>query len=155
MGIKTFWENDSGAITVDWVMITAGVVGLALATTAVVVGGVQDLSGETQSALGAIDPGTAWFGAAEAVSSAWGDFAMVNRYGLDAAHFDGWAVAGGTEEDAIMSRYMAAVAGLDSWADRGEAIDALGAAEAALLENGYGLPSDTPRYEDVRISYSG
>lgn len=42
----TFWSDESGAVTVDWVVMTGGVVGLGLATMAVVSGGVENLSGD-------------------------------------------------------------------------------------------------------------
>ncbi len=54
--IKNFASNESGAVTVDWVVLTAALVGLGLAVMAVVSGGVQDLSGEIQDALGTQDP---------------------------------------------------------------------------------------------------
>ena len=44
--VKMFFKEDSGAITVDWVVLTAGLVGLGLATMAVVSAGVEDLSGD-------------------------------------------------------------------------------------------------------------
>ena len=37
-----FLKNDGGAVTVDWVVLTAGLVGLGLATMSVVSSGVQD-----------------------------------------------------------------------------------------------------------------
>lgn len=40
----TFWTSESGAVTVDWTLMTAGGVGLALATMAVVSSGTEDLS---------------------------------------------------------------------------------------------------------------
>ncbi|NKX44194.1 hypothetical protein [Roseicyclus persicicus] len=55
--IKNFAKSESGAVTVDWVVLTAALVGLGLAVMAVVSGGVQDLSGEVQAALGAQNPG--------------------------------------------------------------------------------------------------
>jgi len=39
-----FFREETGAVTVDWVVLTAAVVGLGLATTAVVSAGVGDLS---------------------------------------------------------------------------------------------------------------
>ena len=48
---KDFLGNESGAVTVDWVVLTGGLVGLGLATTAIVSAGVQDLSGDTRVAL--------------------------------------------------------------------------------------------------------
>lgn len=46
-----FLADDSGAVTVDWVVLTAAVVGLGLATMAVVSAGVEDLSGDVRTQL--------------------------------------------------------------------------------------------------------
>ena len=51
MRITTFLSNDSGAVTVDWVVLTGSVVGLGLATMAVVSGGVENLSTDTANSL--------------------------------------------------------------------------------------------------------
>lgn len=49
--IKNFATNESGAVTVDWVVLTAALVGLGLAVMAVVSGGVQDLSQDMDTQL--------------------------------------------------------------------------------------------------------
>ena len=49
--IKTFAQSESGAVTVDWVVLTAAIVGLGLAVMAVVSGGVEDLSRDIDGAL--------------------------------------------------------------------------------------------------------
>ena len=49
--IKNFAKSESGAVTVDWVVLTAAIVGLGLAVMAVVSAGVQDLSGDIQTQL--------------------------------------------------------------------------------------------------------
>lgn len=54
--IKDFARSESGAVTVDWVVLTAAIVGLGLAVMAVVSTGVEDLSGEIQGALATSDP---------------------------------------------------------------------------------------------------
>ena len=54
--IKNFASNESGAVTVDWVVLTAALVGLGLAVMAVVSGGVEDLSGEIQASLVTANP---------------------------------------------------------------------------------------------------
>lgn len=41
--IFTFIHDQSGAVTVDWVVLTAGVVGLGIYVTAQVGGGIQTL----------------------------------------------------------------------------------------------------------------
>ncbi|RFU12144.1 pilus assembly protein [Rhodobacteraceae bacterium W635] len=49
--IKTFLNSESGAVTVDWVVLTAAIVGLGLAVMAVVSAGVEDLSGDIRGQL--------------------------------------------------------------------------------------------------------
>jgi Flp pilus assembly pilin Flp len=61
--IKNFAKSESGAVTVDWVVLTAALVGLGLAVMAVVGTGINDLSGEIQASLGTADPSNATFGA--------------------------------------------------------------------------------------------
>jgi len=54
--IKNFVKSESGAVTVDWVVLTAAIVGLGLAVMAVVSGGIEDLSGDISNSLTNIDP---------------------------------------------------------------------------------------------------
>ena len=49
--VKNFAKSESGAVTVDWVVLTAAIVGLGLAVMAVVSGGVQDLSNAIDTQL--------------------------------------------------------------------------------------------------------
>ena len=56
--IKTFAKSESGAVTVDWVVLTAALVGLGLAVMAVVSTGVEDASNSVATDLAAIDPST-------------------------------------------------------------------------------------------------
>ncbi len=48
---EIFRNDEDGAVTVDWVVLTAAIVGLGIATLAAVSGGVQDLSGDISSQL--------------------------------------------------------------------------------------------------------
>jgi len=54
--IKNFASSESGAVTVDWVVLTAAIVGLGLAVMAVVSGGVENLSNDIGSTLATTDP---------------------------------------------------------------------------------------------------
>jgi len=54
--IKNFANSEHGAITVDWVVLTAGIVGLALVTLTVVSGGTEDMSGELQASMVTANP---------------------------------------------------------------------------------------------------
>ncbi len=49
--IKTFLNSESGAVTVDWVVLTAAIVGLGLAVMAVVSAGVENLSSDIETQL--------------------------------------------------------------------------------------------------------
>lgn len=48
---KYFALEEDGAVTVDWVILTAGVVSLALAAVGVITDGVEDVSGDTEIQL--------------------------------------------------------------------------------------------------------
>lgn len=47
----SFLSEESGAVTVDWVVLTAALVGLGLAVISVVSTGLEDLSGDIQGQL--------------------------------------------------------------------------------------------------------
>ena len=49
--IKTFATAETGAVTVDWVVLTAALVGLGLAVMGVVSNGVENLSGDIETTL--------------------------------------------------------------------------------------------------------
>ena len=48
---KNFKNDESGAVTVDWVVLTAAIVGLGIAVMATVSSGVQNLSGDINTQL--------------------------------------------------------------------------------------------------------
>ncbi|WP_425092713.1 pilus assembly protein [Tropicimonas sp. S265A] len=49
--IKDFIDQEDGAVTVDWVVLTAAIVGLAVAVYGVISQGVQDLSTDIDTQL--------------------------------------------------------------------------------------------------------
>lgn len=55
--IKNFCADEDGAVTVDWVVLTAGVVGLGIAGVAAVKGGVEGLAGTIATDVNAITTG--------------------------------------------------------------------------------------------------
>ena len=68
MFLSSFVSSESGAVTVDWVVMSAALVGLGLATTAVVSGGIEDLSGDIRASLVSMEVGQT-FGAIAAVTA--------------------------------------------------------------------------------------
>ena len=49
--IKNFRKDEDGAVTVDWVVLTAAVVGLGVAGVSTVSGGSSSLAGSIESAV--------------------------------------------------------------------------------------------------------
>ena len=48
---KTFRNDEDGAVTVDWVVLTAAIVGLGIAVYGVISGGIEDLSNDINAEL--------------------------------------------------------------------------------------------------------
>ncbi len=56
---KTFVADEEGAVTVDWVVLTAALVGIAIAVLAIIRGGLNTAASDINTALGeAIDQAT-------------------------------------------------------------------------------------------------
>ncbi len=56
--IKNFAANESGAVTVDWVVLTAAVVGLGLAVLSLIKGKTQTLTNKIGSAMDSMSVST-------------------------------------------------------------------------------------------------
>jgi len=54
--IKNFRKDENGAVTVDWVVLTAAVVGLAVAAYTSISTGATTLTGNTSTYLDGRDP---------------------------------------------------------------------------------------------------
>lgn len=55
---KTFFQDETGAITVDWVVLTAAIVGLGVAILALIGDGTMSLADKLGLWLGAIEVAT-------------------------------------------------------------------------------------------------
>ena len=49
--LKSFTRDDTGAVTVDWVVLTAAIVGIGVAVLSTISTGVDDLSTDVSSQL--------------------------------------------------------------------------------------------------------
>ncbi len=54
--IKTFARDEDGAVTVDWVVLTAAIVGLGIAVLASVRSGAETMAGNIETELGTAVP---------------------------------------------------------------------------------------------------
>ena len=58
--IKNFAANESGAVTVDWVVLTAAVVGLGLAVLSLIKGKTETLTNKIGDAMDSMTVSTSW-----------------------------------------------------------------------------------------------
>lgn len=59
--ITAFARSEDGGISVEWVVVTAGVIGLSLATVAMVSNGMEDISTDMETTMAEKDPATPAF----------------------------------------------------------------------------------------------
>jgi Flp pilus assembly pilin Flp len=53
--LRRFWNDETGAVTVDWVVITAAIVALGVAVTAAVTTGTENLSDSIWAYMDSLD----------------------------------------------------------------------------------------------------
>ncbi len=56
--LKNFFANESGAVSTDWVVLTAVVMGLALVFTAVIVSGTENASNDISNYMANVQTDT-------------------------------------------------------------------------------------------------
>lgn len=74
MMLRHFLTAEDGAVAVDWVVLSAGLAGLGLATISVVSAGIESLSGDISDHLSGIELTSAFAAGFEAVQLALDDF---------------------------------------------------------------------------------
>ncbi|MEX3014821.1 hypothetical protein [Gymnodinialimonas hymeniacidonis] len=85
-----FATDESGAVTVDWVLLTGGLVGLGLATMAVLSSGIENLTGDIANSLANVQVGASPFSNLSSIfsdtfssgSAGWSGGQMVNLAGF-------------------------------------------------------------------------
>ena len=89
--MQGFWNDQSGAVTVDWVVLSAAIVGLGIGSAAVVQRGSSDLGAGIQSSLS--NARVAMLGARDAIRWGFDDVAGLTRTGWGwraVGEYDGW-----------------------------------------------------------------
>jgi Flp pilus assembly pilin Flp len=77
--LNTFINDESGAVTVDWTVMTAAIAGLGIATYGVVSGGINDLSNDVSAQLSGQDILASFSGAFSTITLASNDFTGGDR----------------------------------------------------------------------------
>jgi hypothetical protein len=67
--LNSFFEDDSGGASVEWVVLSAAVVGMAAALAMLVLGGYKNLSLDTRNALANTRPVTEPFAVNEDITA--------------------------------------------------------------------------------------
>jgi len=143
-----FKNNESGAVTVDWVVLTAAIVGIALAVITLISGGVQDASEGINGEL-------------ETAGTFSGIFDTASPYGLDGGFvpfvqagyddFYGNATASGVDTTEYYNdAYLGALIAPDE-----ASIDRLAASEQAMLDGNLGIPDGNQSASDLQSGYAG
>lgn len=158
MIVKHFIQSENGAVTVDWVVLTAGLVGLGLAVMAVVSGGVEDLSDQTSTELASMEPDSMydWSTGGALADSGWGDLGIFSPVqsatGAESYAASVLAANGGDYQAAYDQLYQQA---LDMTYAQGESIDDFGAFEAMAAANGATIDiGDNMNYAEMHAAYT-
>lgn len=139
MRTQSFLKSENGAVTVDWVVLTAAIVGLALAVMGVVSGGVESLSQDTAVELAAMDAdgnGIYDWTTQAMANSGWGDLSIFSpRQSASGAesYAAGVLASNGGDYQAAYDQLYQQV--LDMTYADGESIDDFGAFEALAAAN--------------------
>ncbi|WP_127107162.1 hypothetical protein [Pararhodobacter zhoushanensis] len=155
--LKRWLQNEDGAVTVDWVVLTAAVVGLGIASVAAVSTGTgslgtsisDSLSNASVAALGTLGTGDG------SVAGA-----LRELLAVDESTYAGWLEELAGYDDAMVASLYAtwtqnALNALDA-GDRssaGYAVDAVATIAATLTERGIDIPGDLPGSEELDARY--
>ncbi len=154
--MMNFWQDESGAITVDWVVLTAGLVGLGIATTAVVSGGMQTQSTAVSGTMTGIeisasfDTGTSladWLAGYTPVNMglhgpSWGPDAEGRNWVENT--YDSWSALSDAEITAMYTADYASAVGGDA-----TRADYIAVQQMIMAERGIDIPSGNLTADEV------
>ncbi|OUS05324.1 hypothetical protein A9Q96_12125 [Rhodobacterales bacterium 52_120_T64] len=126
-----FWDNESGAVTVDWVVLTAAIVGIAITVIALISGGVESASSGTSDRV----ISASLFGGGGTVYGSESDYSPWGHLYPD-SYNSGMSTADVSDlETLYLAAYDEALNSPDPMT-----IDTLAGYEAAMVERGVDVP---------------
>ncbi|MEM9754574.1 MAG: hypothetical protein AAF914_01200 [Pseudomonadota bacterium] len=168
MALTHFIKDEAGAVTVDFVVLTAGIVGFGLAAVAVVIVGLEGASNETSTEIAAMDAGGNFFTSLNGVD--WSGYLPVasthgaswGNGGLDAEGrtwaentYDGWSQLGDGELVAMYNeQYAIAITGNTGSEFHRQRADYISVTEQILTERGIDTPDGNLTAEEIRALYN-
>jgi len=158
--VSQFTKDESGAITVDWVVLTAAIVGIAIAVISVISGGVESASVGIDDELvvasnftfGGDDENWAsgYIPLSPLHGQSWGDNGLDNEGRTWAENtYDGWSNVSDAD---LVSMYNADYASATTNNDPTRA-DYVAAQETILTERGISIPNGNLTAAEIRTGY--
>ena len=156
--LRTFICGDGGAVSVDWVVLTAGLTGVGLAVVSQVSSGVEGSSQAVEAELKRDDIISTKFGTeipeyvmgasmgADAFASMMAIYANMNPETLQSMYASTWDLAQGQIDDGTIIAYADDPFAANSFGDN------LYAMEQALIVNGGAVPEGYPEFETAWVN---
>jgi len=169
MWIRNFVENEDAAVTVDWVVLAAACVSLAIGVTNVTAAAMGDLSRDLRAELTNTDPSRNYFD--ELMNYAvFGEYtAFAGTYGADwengGVNSDGlnWAQAAydsyaSLDSETLLNNYdyhyeVATTGDPLTNATDAESVDHVAVLERMLTDRGFSMPDGNMTADEVRALY--
>ncbi len=146
---QTFIRDEDGAVTVDWVVLTAAIVGLGIATYTVVAGGVSDASTDVSTQMTNQEIVTSFPGAGGG-GGAFDLSGYQTRQFVDAAaliaattHYEG------LPDEVMVAEYLSQYNGAVNGPNFNTSMDYLAASKAELERRGQPIPDTDLSFEEV------
>lgn len=153
---RGFLRDESGAVTVDWVVLAASVVGLGVASVTAVRTGVVDLSGEVSTSLS-----SASVASLGTLGGATAEFAYALRHYSQAEHEAeaSWIINNWSDSTLLDSlpSYAQVVSNFINSGNNyhaGMYMDSLYAMHVAVEDRGLTWPDDVPTLAELDAAYS-
>ncbi len=157
--IKTFEQDENGAVTVDWVVLTAAIVGLGIATYTVVSGGVADASSDVSTQMTNQEIVTSFGNAPASINLA--EFSLLGPAHSEAWRTDQVAYYEGVDNDALLAAYANSYPTAMRTGPHGgvesnvlHETDRIGVIEAEMASRGLARPEDNVSFTDLHATNS-
>lgn len=161
MNIAKFCSEESGAVTVDWTVLAAAIVGLGIATVAAVRTGVVDLGGDINTSLSAASIASLGELGSMGVQSVVEALSMDFPISVTAEEYASYFTSLETKTEAELARlynitYSRALAN-SVWDPTFAAtyLDQAAAVRQTMIDKGYAIPETEVAFEDTYAQIVG
>jgi phosphomannomutase len=154
--ISTFIQDETGAVTVDWVVLTSALVGLGIAVTLVVSGGVENVSNDVAQTLADTSVEFTFFGNAADAASAIFSSAESIFYGEEQSNgfISDFSDPNNYSDEQLQQVYQTSQA-YNAQSGNAESVDQLGILETAASNRGRALDAgDGPTFTQASQTFA-